>query len=66
MPLVAGPESQSRAHTGLSYTADVRVAELMKRRLLDPVELEFAFLFFLFVVPMGYWMLRTPLAIVGV
>ncbi len=66
MDAVAGPETQLRAHTGLSYTPDVRVADLMKRRLLDPVELEFAFLFFLFVVRMGYWMLRTMLAMVGI
>jgi hypothetical protein len=38
----------------------------MKRRLPDPIELEFVFLLFLFVVPMGYWMLRTVLAVVGV
>lgn len=29
-------------------------------------ELEFAFLLFLYVVPMGYWMLRTVLAFVGI
>lgn len=32
----------------------------------DPVELEFVFLLFLLVIPMGYWMLRTILAFVGI
>ena len=32
----------------------------------DPIELEFAFLLFLFIVPMGYWMLRSALAFVGI
>lgn len=31
----------------------------------NPTELEFAFLVFLFVIPLGYWMLRTVLAFVG-
>lgn len=35
------------------------------RRKPDPVELEAAFLVFLFVVPMGYWTLRMLLAFVG-
>ena len=38
----------------------------MKLRLPDPIELEFAFLLLLLVVPMGYWMLRTVLAMVGI
>jgi hypothetical protein len=29
-----------------------------------PIELEFALLMFLFVVPMAYWLLRTLLAFV--
>lgn len=32
----------------------------------DRVELEFVFLLFLFVVPMGYWMLRMILALIGI
>lgn len=38
----------------------MRLAGEMRRR--DRTELEFAFLLFLAVIPMGYWALRTILA----
>lgn len=32
----------------------------------NSTELEFAFLLVLYVVPMGYWILRTILAFIGI
>lgn len=41
-----------------------RLKDAMRRPI--PTQLEFTFLLFLLVIPMGYWMLRTVLAFVGI
>lgn len=48
----------------LSYMEPIWFKTTMRKP--DPAELEFVFLLFLLALPMGYWMLRTVLAFLGI
>lgn len=47
----------------VSYMKPIWFKTTMRRP--DPIELEFAFLVFLLVVPMGYWLMRMIMALFG-
>ena len=53
------------ANFSLSYTTEPRLACSMRRNP-DRAELEFAFLFFLLIVPVGYWILQGAFALLGI